>query len=74
MRRREKQAGPRKVYPEVPPSLMAHLDKVFPNTLPSEEAATEKELWLRLGAKRVVDHLRNIQNIHDRQDTNNVPT
>jgi hypothetical protein len=50
---------------------MAHIDAAFPDKLPSEEEATEKELWLRLGAKRVVDHLRTLQRYHDKKDANN---
>lgn len=67
MRSRNKNADPR-VLPEVSPALLKHLEDAFPNRLPSEAKATEKELWAKLGEQRVVEHLRTIKRYHDRQD------
>lgn len=43
--------------PLIPRALLDHLDREFPNTVP-ETDWSEREVWARTGARRVIDHMR----------------
>jgi hypothetical protein len=49
--------------PFVDKSLLEYLDRLFPNTCPAIDD-TDREIWVAVGTRRVVDHLKSL---HDAQ-------
>lgn len=43
--------------PPVAPTLVEHLDRVFPDRCPNV-GDSEREIWMAVGARKVVEHLR----------------
>ena len=46
-----------KGFPPVLPALVAELDRLYPEACP-DPTHTEREIWMRAGARRVVRFLR----------------
>ena len=47
-------------FPLIPKHLLDRLDEAFPNRLPKNRDATERDIWIAMGSVRVVDFLKDI--------------
>jgi len=47
--------------------MIDYLEEKFPNALPNEDMANEREMLLRLGSRRVVDHLKSLKRRQERK-------
>jgi len=55
--------------PEISDELIRYLEEKFSDRIPSEVEYSEREVFMRMGTRRVIDHLRSVRKKNEKNES-----